>query len=97
MATTDEFVLVLRPGQDDYAKCAGLYKRTLATLRGRDMWFNTPKKRVIFFNGSTWTISTTDYLVTICEGATGGFYFAKDGPKEPYQANWSPRYETKYS
>ena len=51
---------------------------------------------VIFFNGITWTIfSTKNYLVVICEGATGGLYSAKDAPAEPYQANWGPRYEIK--
>ena len=97
MAARNEFTLVLRPGEEDYANCSGIYKRTLATLRGRDMWFNSPKKRVIFFNGSTWTItSTKEYLVVICEGATGGFYSAKDAPTEPYQANWCPRYDVGY-
>ena len=96
MANTDEFNLVLRSGEEDYASCTGIYKKTLATLRGRDMWFNSPKKRVIFFNGTTWTItSTKNYLVVICEGATGGFYSAKDAPAEPYQADWGPRYEIK--
>ena len=90
MAT--EFTLSLVSGQNDYATCAGVYKKSVGTIREKIVWVNAPGDRVIFHNGNVWTISTTKSLVSIYEGATGGFYFAKNGPDDVTTADFSPRY-----
>ena len=86
------FTLVLNPGQSDYADCAGEYKITSATVRGKPLWFNTPKSRFIFYNGQAWAITNQKFLVVICEGATGAFYTTQDGPDGVIDAAWAPRY-----
>lgn len=94
MAT--EFTLNLVSGQNDYATCAGVYKKSVGTLRGKLVWVNPLRNRVIFHNGNVWTISATNYLVAIYEGATGGFYSAKNGPNDVTTADFSPRYTISY-
>ena len=89
---TTTFILAPKPGQNDYANCQGEYQKSLGTLNGRSVWFNNPKKRVIFYNRCNWTINTTKSMENLLEGDSKGFYFSQDAPKEPYQANFSPRY-----
>lgn len=43
-----EFTLNLVSGQNDYATCAGVYKKSVGTLREKLVWVNAPGDRVIF-------------------------------------------------
>lgn len=66
----------------------------MGVLRDRPLWLSEEQNRVIFYTGNKYTItSTSNYLVTILYGSTGGFYYSQSGDQaEPYEADWSPRY-----
>ena len=50
--SADTFTLVLQSGQSDYANCAGTYVMSTVThIRGRPVYLNSVKQRIIFFNG----------------------------------------------
>ena len=84
---------MLKPGQNDYANCAGKYtKLSVPMIRGRSVYLNKDKKRFIFFTGGNWVITSTDYLLVVMEGATGGFYGSEPKTCDPVEDIWSPRY-----
>lgn len=90
------FRLVLRRGQSDYANCAGDYKIALQTkVRGRPIYYNKGKQRIIFYNGSKYVITSYYYWKQVLiGGATGGFYSSRNGYYSNYLSYWTwyPRY-----
>ena len=91
--SANSFTLVLCPGQSDYANCAGTYVKSPVTrIRGRPVYLNSVKQRIIFFNGYRWVISSYYYFAVVINGATGGFYASNDGQAYADLSSWSPRY-----
>ncbi len=95
------FNLTLRAGQSDYAACAGTYLRMLddindgsiLLLRGKPIYYSQAQNRIIFFTGSNFVItSASNYLVTIINGALGGFYGSQTGTS-PFEDIWVDRYD----
>ena len=86
------FKLVLEPGNEDYANCAGTYTASREKIRERPIYTN--KERFIFYSGSNWVITSKQYLDAIHNGATGGFYSSSDGNLHPGESSWLPRYTT---
>ena len=87
--------LVLNPGQDDYANCAGKYTEnsSFIKIRGKPVYHNAVKDRLIFYDGVRWVITSEIYFDAVYRnGATGGFYASQNTQGEAYQANWGPRY-----
>lgn len=91
--------LVLKPGQNDYANCKGIYKRaTLATeIRGMPVYYNNKKQRFIFFDGRNYVITSYYYWKAIfLHGGTGGFYrTSNDYPRYIHYSNWGQRYKAR--
>jgi hypothetical protein len=78
--SNNEIRLLLQRNQNDYASCAGVYKKSpVTTIRGKPVYFSEGQQRVIFFKGSSWGISSYGYAVLVAKGATGAFYTAGDG------------------
>ena len=90
---SSSFKLVLQPGNEDYANCAGTYTASREKIRERPIYTN--KERFIFYSGSNWVITSKQYLDAIRNGATGGFYSSSDGNLHPGASSWLPRYIVK--
>ena len=83
--------LVLVEG-DDYAKSAGEYSLTDDKVRNKNIWVCQSNSRMMFYTGSSWVITATQYMQDVLGGSTGGFESSKPA-EEPYEANWSPKFK----
>ena len=78
---------------DNYGSVTGDYSRTDDTVRNRNLWVSESTNRLMFFSGSSWVITATQYKQQVIDGATGGFASSKATSAEvPYEADWSPNY-----
>ena len=87
--------LVLNHGQYDYANCAGTYYKlpSFVKIRGKPVYRNHVKRRLIFHSGSRWVITRDIYFKAVyCNGVTRGLYASKYTRGAAYRANWYPRY-----
>ena len=83
--------LVLVEG-DDYAKSAGEYSLTDDKVRNKNIWVCQSNSRMMFYTGTSWVITATQYMQDVLDGSTGGFESSKPA-EEPYEANWSPKFK----
>ena len=81
--------------KDEYANVAGEYSRTDAMVRDKNIWITErgSDDRLMFYNGSSWTVTSMQYKQQTMEGGTGGFYSSKSNADVPYEADWSPNYK----
>lgn len=92
----DSFELVLQSGQSDYANCRGTYKKAkVGEIRGKSVYFNNARNRVIFYIGSKWVITSQNYLQIILDGGTGGFYASRNAKCTPDASDWLARYKVR--
>ena len=93
LQSREQFILVLRDGQSDYANCAGTYELSFIKVRSRPMYYNAAKHRIIFYDGGRWVITAEHYLRVVLNGATGGFYASQGTSGQAHDANFGPRYD----
>ena len=81
--------------KDEYAKVAGEYSRSDEMVRDKNIWITERESdnRLMFYSGSSWTVTSIQYKQQIMEGNTGGFYSSKSNADVPYEADWSPKYK----
>ena len=77
---------------DDYAKSAREYSLTDDKVRNKNFWVCQSNSRMMFYTGSSWIITTTQYMQDVLGGSTGGFE-SSEPTEEPYEANWSPKFK----
>jgi hypothetical protein len=75
----------------NYANVIGDYTRTDDTVRGKNLWLTQSTQRMMFYDGSSWVITSTQYMPQILDGSTGGFVSSSKA-EVPYKADWSPHY-----
>ena len=81
--------------KDEYAKVAGEYSRSDEMVRDKNIWITERESdnRLMFYSGSSWTVTSIQYKQKIMEGNTGGFYSSKSNADVPYEVDWSPKYK----
>ena len=77
---------------DDYARSAGEYSLTDEKVRNKNIWVCQSNSRMMFYTGSSWVITATQYMQNVLDGSTGEFESSKPA-EEPYEANWSPKFK----
>lgn len=83
--------LILVQG-DNNADLPGDYSRTDDKVRDKNIWVCKSKSRMMFYAGSSWVITSTQYMQEILGGATGGFA-SSNNADVPYEADWGPKYQ----
>ena len=90
------FKLIINPGQNDYAKCAGTYMlRSDIIVRDKPVYICDERHRLIFYAGKRWVVTNLKFLETIKNGGTGGFYRSNVSTTPIAKRVWSPRYKVR--
>ena len=84
--------LVLVQG-DNYANPPGDYSLSDDTVRDKNVWICQTNSRFMFYSGSSWVITSLDYMQDVKAGATGGFVSSRSNADVPYEADWGPNYK----
>ncbi|KAL9979591.1 hypothetical protein ACROYT_G017272 [Oculina patagonica] len=83
--------LILVQG-DNYANAPGDYSRTDDKVRDKNIWVCQANSRMMFYAGSSWVITATQYMQEVLGGSNGGFVSSKYADV-PYKADWGPNYQ----
>ena len=78
---------------ENYANPPGDYSRTDDTVRGKNLWVCQSNSRFMFYSGSSWVITSLEYMEDVKAGATGGFVSSRSNADVPYEADWAPNYK----
>ena len=83
--------LKLKPGGDDYAACAGVYKEYADEYSGAKIFSNSELHRVIMYYGTNYQVTSWDYYPSFmcnCKAMGGGFHGELTGSTDIGQTIW---------
>ena len=88
--TRNQFKLKIREGEN-YAACAGTYKKFGRALNNRPVYYCQDRDRFIGWDGNHWTCTSYSayYNAIIAEqGGFGGFYSSIDSEESIFNSTW---------
>ena len=101
-AVPNGFLLTVTPGSTDESNSAGTYvvfpkPGVVGSLiiRKKRVFINKEKRRIAFYNGSRFVITSTSYTTVVLLGATGGLYRSQPTVHPFVRGKWGPVYDMK--
>jgi len=81
---------------ENYAAVGGEYSCSDEMVRDNNIWVTERESdnRLMFYSGTTWVVTSTQFKQEIMQGNTGGFYNTNSRVDvNAYYADWSPKYK----